>query len=89
MTDIEIGMSVIAKLYLHIIGNDLPTPFEAHKIKKIEDSELGTLLQYEEYAGANISPFIVTESMEEINEALEESAKYRDAGLNAIQSMLE
>ena len=89
MTDIEIGMNVVAKLYLHIIGNGLPTPFEAHKMAMLEDSDFGTVIHYEEYPGAEPTSIIVNESREEINEALEEAAKYRDAGLNAIQSMLE
>lgn len=92
MTDIEIGMNVVAKLYLHILDNEFPTPFEAHKIDKLENSDFGTIVFYKEMAdvSSDIKPvtYIVSETIEEINEALHDAKKFRDAGLNAIRSML-
>lgn len=83
MQDIEIGIDIVAKLYLHVASNDLPSPFEVKKITDVKEGELGTIVTYSGH------DFIVTESVEDIKKSIEDAQAYRDAAINAINLMLK
>ena len=94
MENIEIGIDIVAKLYLHVTGNDLPTPFEVKKITAVEEKDLGTVITYVEppnrfSSSVSSMEYIVDESVEDINKAIEDSKRYRDAAIDTINSMLE
>lgn len=97
MHNIEIGMTVVGKLYLHCVGLDKPTAFDIRYIEGVEDGDAGTVVKYldkvygsNDYENKRVSmPFLVEESREEIEEAIKEAESYRDAALEKINSMLE
>ena len=86
-------MTVVGKLYLHCVGLDKPTAFDIKYIDGVEESEVGTVIQYYDIApGARqrtLFPFVVEESKEDIEEAIKEATSYRDAALETINSMLD
>ena len=94
--DIEIGMTVVGKLYLHCVSCELPTAFDISRIKEVLESELGgAVVMYEEH-GTNkydsssfIYPYVVEEKVEDINSAIKEATSYKDAALETINSLLK
>lgn len=97
MNEIEIGMTVVGKLYLHCAGVDIPTAFDISKIERVLETELGgAIVMYEdrdrrsvtEENRSYVNPYIVEEKKEDIEKAIEEAMTYRDAALTAINSML-
>ncbi len=95
MHNIEIGMNVVAKLYLHTLGLDeTPVGFEVRRIKDIEETEVGTVIIYldneNKYESSlNEYSYIVSESKTDIEEAIKEATSYRDAALKAINDAIE
>lgn len=92
--DVEIGISVIAKIYLHVAGNDLATPFEVKYIVGYEDTENGTVIKYAEPSGWSSAapepyPYIVEENASSIEKAIQDSEYYRDEALKRINELLE
>ena len=94
MADIEIGLDISAKLYLHITGNELPTAFQVKQIADVKEGELGTIVTYAELvlpfsSGMSTYDYVVEESVEDIQRALDDAKMYRDAAIEKINSMLE
>lgn len=97
VTDIEIGVSVIPRLYLHCIGMELPTPFNVSSIEGIEEGEMGTIIRYKDAVYGNppysdktcITPYYVTEKKEDIEKAIEKAEQYRSAAIETINSLLK
>lgn len=94
MTDVEIGIDISAKLYLHVTGNELPTAFQVKGIADVKEGELGTIITYSELippmeSGLSMYEYIVDESVEDIQRALDDAKMYRDAAIEKINSMLE
>lgn len=87
--DIEIGIDIVAKLYLHTDGNDLPTPFDAKRITNIREIDFGTVIAYKEPKSERVFEYIVDESEEKIRSAMLDAETYRDIAISAINSALE
>ena len=97
--DIEIGMSVVGKLYLHIIELDnyeVDAPkvaFDVSDIVKLEETESGTIVHYAETSGqfgsfVDVHKYVVKESKAEIEKAYADVQIYRNAALEKINSLL-
>jgi len=80
-SEIEIGMSVIGKLYLNVIAvgcNEVAVPevaFDVSNIKKIEESDNGTIIWYAETSGqfdtfVDVHQYTVKEKKEDIEKAI-------------------
>ena len=94
MADIEIGIDINAKLYLHITGCEVPTAFEVKWIGDVKDGDLGTIVSYIEprqhlFSNGEVVEYVVEESVEDIQQALDDAKMYRDAAIEKINSMLE
>lgn len=94
MTDIEIGIDINAKLYLHIAGGEQPTAFQARWIVDVKEGELGTVVSYVEprqmlFSNGEVVEYVVDEPVEEVQKALDDAKMYRDAAIEKINSMLE
>jgi len=88
--DIEIGIKIVANIYLTVVGNDLPTAFEVAKINGVSEENFGTVVTYIGYDSDPSSlRYIVEESKEEIDKAIERVKFYRDAAIEKINSLLE
>lgn len=92
--EVEIGIKIVASIYLTVIGNELPTAFEVARINDVSEEGIGTVITYVEGEGpysSKLSSFryIVEESKEIIDKAIERAKGYRDAAIEKINSLLE
>lgn len=93
--DIEIGITIVAKIYLHVLDNDMPTAFEVKRITEVNEEDTGTVITYVEQpinplssGPLNTVNYIVSESKEDIEKAIKDAEYYRDEGLKHISSLL-
>ena len=84
MSNIEIGISVVTKIYPHWYDDHTEVEIETKAINEINQGEEGTYIHY----GAGFL-CIAEESEEEIKEAIKEAEAYRNSALDAINSMLK
>ena len=100
MDKIDIGIKIIANIYLKVIGvgfngADVPdVPFDVSKIKRLIEADNGTIVWYAETSGkfetfVDIHEYTVEEKKEDIEKAIEEATKYRTAALEKINSLLK
>lgn len=88
MADVEIGMDVKAKVYLHpIFDVDEEYAFYTESIEDIVDTIDGGMLIYKH--GGSVFPVLVTENSEMIRKAMSAATEYKTAALKAIEDMLE
>lgn len=95
LMDIEIGITIVAKIYLHVLDNDMPTAFEVKRITEVNEEDTGTVITYAEQpinplssGPLNTVNYIVSESKEDIEKAIKDAEYYRDEGLKHISSLL-
>lgn len=92
-------MSVVGKLYLHIIGIDdyeVDAPkvaFDVSDIVELEETESGTIVHYAEASGqfgsfTDVHKYVVKEHKDEIERACADVQIYRNAALEKINSLL-
>lgn len=98
MTNVEIGMTVTANLYLTCAGSKVRIGFDASKIRDVIEAAIGgTVLMYEDTEHTPFDPadkeyvhaYVVEESKKDIEEAIKEAASYKDAAINTISSMTD
>lgn len=92
--NVEIGIDIVAKLYLHVMGSEKPTAFQAKWIGDVKEGELGTTISYIEprqylFSGAEVVEYVVEESVDDVRHALDDAKMYRDAAIEKINSMLK
>lgn len=97
--EIEIGMSVVGKLYLHLADTEeceIDSPkvaFDVSQMIKLEETDSGTIVHYAETGGqlgsfVDVHQYIVKESKAEIEKAYADVQIYRNAALEKINSLL-
>ena len=93
--DIEIGMSVVGKLYLHLAEADnVIVSFDVSKMTGLEETEEGTVVSYAETGGqlgsfVDVHKYTVKENKAEIEKAYTDVQIYRNAALEKINSLLD
>lgn len=95
MDKIEIGIKIIPNIYLTVIEG-LPTvPFNVDNIVAVYSEGGKTIVRYKEVTDELSSvmgdsiPFEVLNSVEDINNAIDEAKFYKVFGLNAISDIAE
>lgn len=90
--EIEIGMSVVPNIYLHVANFEMETPFDVRRIEEVHPlngcQDEGCIIAYSEEAD-NVHRYYVQESAELVNDAIESAKKYRDVCLKALDKYLE
>ena len=97
--EIEIGVKVLTRIYLHVDGNELGTAFEVAKIVRVDPFQEGTIITYDEWvkpfddpeknAGRlGLARYYVSEIAEKIREAMETSLRYKQVAMDAINSQI-
>ena len=90
--EIEIGMSVVPNIYLHVANFEMETPFDARRIEEVHPlngcQDEGCIIAYSEEED-NVHRYYVQESAELVNDAIESAKKYRDVCLKALDKYLE
>lgn len=94
-SDIEIGIRVDAHIYLHVMGNDLETPFDRRSIIDVSKAENGSVVTVVERGSAPYlsdlatTKYLVSESESEIKAAMDVAKKYEEAALNGVQKLID
>ena len=90
--EIEIGMSVVPNIYLHVANFEMETPFDVRRIEEVHplngESENGCIVAYAEDPSCS-RHYYVQESAEQVKEAIKLAKKYRDVCLKALDKYLE
>ena len=87
--EIEIGIKLIASIYLKV-DEELPTvPFDVDNIVDVYSESGNTIVLYHEKGDGYLSccenvPFMVLDSVEDVKKAVKEAREYKIQGLNAI-----
>ena len=93
--EIEIGMSVIGKIYLHLADQeDITVSFDVSKITHLDETPEGTVVSYAETGGqlssfVDVHQYLVKEKKSEIEKAYTDVQIYRNAALEKINSLLD
>ena len=93
--EIEIGMSVVGKIYLHLAdAEDIKVSFDVSKITHLEETPSGTIVSYAEEGGqlgnfVDVHQYLVKEKKSEIEKAYADVQIYRNAALEKINSLLD
>lgn len=93
--DIEIGVTVNVTLYLTLMDyNSFKVPFRSTHILDVKGIENGSIITYAELSSTFSSShetveYIVCESKEEIEKALDDAKLYKQAGLDGVSAVLK
>lgn len=82
--EIEIGVKVLTRIYLHVDGNELGTAFDPSKIAAVTPFEEGSIVKY---VDEETHRYFVTEKEEDINTAIKNATLYKNAALKAINEI--
>lgn len=94
-SDVEIGIKVDAHLYLHVIGNDLETPFDRRSIIDVSKAENGSVVTVIERGSAPYlsdlitTKYMVSESDAAIKDAMDVAKRYEEAALDGVQKLID
>lgn len=94
MADIEIGMEVNTKIYLHpLFDQNNEFAFEVGNIEDLVDTIDGCMVMYKmkELNGKDycVTPILVIENGDQIREAMSAATGYKTAALKAVEDLLE
>lgn len=94
-SEIEIGIRVDAHIYLHVIGNDLETPFDRRSIVDVSPCENGSVVTVIERGSAPYlsdlitTKYMVSESEGAIKDAMDVAKRYEEAALEGVQKLID
>lgn len=85
--EIEMGFTIVGRLYLHIEPNNQPTAFDIKNIEEVVEENGITIVNYKTHSTSETIPFVVSESKKDIDEKLKEAHYYRDEALKFIEKL--
>ena len=93
MTDIEIGISLTTRIYLKVLEEVEPVPFECNIITNIKEVDGVTIVECVEPVSLTSSRSVINEykvlnPYEEVKEAYETAMEYKRKGIEAIEKVL-